>query len=179
MLRGAGVRVDPGLTDGQLDAIERRFGFRFGVDHRRLLLAGQPVGGRWYDWRTAEPSDPQLSWPLEGMLFDVEHDQFWPASWPPRPDDRAAAERIARDRYQRLPRLVPLYSHRYLPAAPAPSGCPVFSVHQTDVIHYGSDLANYLAREFAPADRRPELGTVRHRIPFWSDLAEGWESEDL
>jgi hypothetical protein len=37
---------------------------------------------------------------------------------------------------------------RYIPAEPNESRNPVFSVHQTDIIHYGNDLADYFQREF-------------------------------
>jgi hypothetical protein len=40
------------------------------------------------------------------------------------------------------PRLVPVYSHRYAPAAPAPAGSPELSVHQTDIIYYGPNLVD-------------------------------------
>ncbi|HEY7814859.1 MAG TPA: hypothetical protein VIC62_16555 [Nakamurella sp.] len=53
----------------------------------------------------------------------------------------------------------------------------MFSVHQSDVIYYGADLADYLRREFDPGTHRePSMwGYVR----FWSDLACGAESGDL
>ena len=41
------------------------------------------------------------------------------------------------------PRLIPLISHRYLPETANETGNPVFSVYQSDVIHYGTDVADY------------------------------------
>jgi hypothetical protein len=67
--------------------------------------------------------------------------------------------------------MVPVYSHRYLPSGPAPTGTPVFSIYQTDVIHYGSDLADYLEREFlGRSSRMPDASS---RVAFWSDLVDG------
>ena len=66
--------------------------------------------------------------------------------------------------------LIPIYSHRYMPAAPAPAGSPVFSVHQTDVIYYGSDLVSYFQSEFFNI---PDRKSPTHRVDFWSELAEG------
>lgn len=180
ILRRTSTRLEPGLTDAELNAIEYRFGFEFNPDHRAFLRAVRPVGDRWMDWRRAHPYDPIVSWPLTGMLFDVAQNGFWPASWGAKPADPLAAEAVVRTRYATLPRLVPIYAHRYLPAAPAPSGSPVLSVYQTDVVHYGSDLANYLAREFAGSrEERPELGIHTYHVPFWSDLAYGAEDDEL
>jgi hypothetical protein len=72
---------------------------------------------------------------------------------------------------QRVPKLIPVYSHRYLPAAPCDSRSPVFSVYHTDTIYYGFDLEDYLIREFI-GQKRPFVGKPLH-IPFWSELAEG------
>jgi len=41
---------------------------------------------------------------------------------------------------------IPVYSHRYLPSEPKATGNPVLSVHQTDIIYYGNDLASYFSR---------------------------------
>jgi hypothetical protein len=62
--------------------------------------------------------------------------------------------------------MIPVYSHRYLPAAMP--GHPVLSVYQTDVIHYGNDLTDWLNREFSlgkPADHQ-----ARATVTFWRDL---------
>jgi hypothetical protein len=52
-----------------------------------------------------------------------------------------------------VPRLVPVFSHRYLPAEPHLSGNPVLSVYQTDIIYYGSNLKRYIAHEFGNLTR--------------------------
>ena len=46
----------------------------------------------------------------------------------------------------------------------------MFSVYQSDVIYYGSDLADYFEREFGSRDR-PWPQHLKH-IRFWSDLVE-------
>jgi hypothetical protein len=53
-------------------------------------------------------------------------------------------------------------------------GNPVFSVYQTDVIHYGSDLENYLQNEFSYHLRGPgeywQMEGQPREIDFWSML---------
>jgi hypothetical protein len=178
LLRWAGVQLGAGLSAEEVAAVEARFGFRFLPEHRDFLRRYLPAGPGWPDWRAGDATrlEGVLGWPVEGALFDVEHEQFWPRSWGPRPAASDDALRIARRHLDAVPKLVPVYGHRYLPASPAPSPSPVFSVHQTDVIYYGADLADYLAHEFGEpaAGRHPTV-----RIPFWSDLAEGVEDVDL
>jgi hypothetical protein len=68
-----------------------------------------------------------------------------------------------------------------MPAAPAPSGAPVFSVWQSDVIFYGRNLLDYLHQELGPTDadfyrRRPsDEGACRP----WSLLAVGYEPGEI
>src|SRR5262249_17955195 len=73
-------------------------------------------------------------------------------------------------------KLIPLISHRYLPEEPHEAGNPVFSVYQSDVIYYGTDLIDYFEREFTGRDYRPRLDQLRlnqmKHIRFWSDLVE-------
>jgi hypothetical protein len=61
--------------------------------------------------------------------------------------------------------LVAVYGHRYIPAEPGLAGNPVFSIHQSDVIVYGSSLASYLAAEFGVVsdDERAGLAPATSR----------------
>jgi hypothetical protein len=102
---------------------------------------------------------------------------FWPASWGERPSDSRVAEDLAREQLARVPRLVPIYSHRYLAAGRTHAPSPVFSVYQTDVIYYGDDLFDYVAHEFKVPPLHPLQ--LRERVPFWSDLAERVDAGDL
>lgn len=179
LLVSAGVSVRPGLSEDELRAVEARFALTFAPEHRGLLTAGLPAGDHWPDWRSGPEARLRewLDWPGDGLLFDVRHSDFWPASWGRRPSG-AAAEDVARQRIARLPRLVPVFGHRFTPAAPTVRPAPVFSVHQSDVIYYGADLADYFDREFnRPAPREPPVGC--QAVTFWSDLAEGVDEAEF
>ncbi|WP_405983807.1 hypothetical protein [Streptomyces sp. NBC_00872] len=111
------AEIGPGLSERELDAVEARCGFIFSADHRIFLSAGLPHGSpRWPDWRNGDPKDlaARLSQPVEGVLFDVEHNSFWHPAWSPRPAGTPDALQIARPELAAVPQLVPLYSHRYL-----------------------------------------------------------------
>ncbi len=168
------AEIGPGLGEQELDDIEGRFGFRFAADHRVFLSAGLPHGSRsWPDWRHGDPEDlrARLSWPVEGVLFDVEHNGFWYPDWGPKPAETSDALRIARIELAAVPQLVPLYSHRYLPGTAGESGHPVLSVHQTDIIYYGNDLSDYIRHEFT--GRSNGHSRTRATVGFWSYIVEG------
>lgn len=171
--------IGPGLSERELDAVEARFGFSFSADHRVFLGAGLPHGSpSWPDWRHGDPEDlaARLARPAEGVLFDVEHSRFWHPDWAPRPAETADALRVARAALATVPRLVPLYGHRYLPGTAGEWGHPVLSVHQTDIIFYGNDLADYVHHEFAG---RASALTARATVGFWSYFVGGGPCIDV
>ncbi|WP_421742383.1 hypothetical protein [Cellulomonas sp.] len=178
-LDAAGVWLDPGLSADELADVERRFGFTFCADHRELLTLAVPVGDRWPDWLDDDESTlrEQLAWPVDGVVVDVVENDFWPASWGPWPD--GAREAAARAHLASVPTMVPVYAHRYLPSGPAAPGTPVFSIYQTDVIYYGSDLADYLERELLGRSSPVPVPDASLRVPFWSDLVDGVDPADL
>ncbi|BCJ55157.1 hypothetical protein Asp14428_66320 [Actinoplanes sp. NBRC 14428] len=163
--------IRPGLSGAELDAVEKEFGFSFADDHRAFLAAGLPTGRGWPDWRDGDRDQlrEKLALPVEGVLFDVLENDFWYEGWGPRPAAPGTALAVARGFLVTAPRLIPVYSHRYLPAGRGGSGHPVLSVMQTDVILYGADLADYLRREFGGA--APALDGVRATVAFWRNLA--------
>ncbi|MEV0274609.1 hypothetical protein AB0H43_38050 [Hamadaea sp. NPDC050747] len=169
LLRALPSPVGPGLTGDELRALETRFGFRFNPDHRTLLTAGVPGGDRrWPDWRGSPALLGEiLSAPIEGVLFDVEENDFWLTSWGIKPATPDKAIGVARRALAQAPVLVPVYGHRYAPALDT-ADLPVLSVLQTDVVAYGDTLADYLHQEFGVGDASPR--TTLKRVPFWSDL---------
>src|SRR5262249_34920963 len=111
-LRRAGVKLTRGLGDEEIARIEETFGFSFGSEHCAFLAAALPVGERWVDWRkaTREEIQARLDWPVDGVIFDVRNNGFWPSSWGQRPTDLQSAEQQARERLRRVPKIVPIYS---------------------------------------------------------------------
>ncbi|WP_454812807.1 hypothetical protein [Paenarthrobacter nitroguajacolicus] len=171
VLYAAKIPLAPGLSPGQIEDVEEQFSFEFSPDHARFLGLAMPIGPSWIDW-LGDPKGIQkrLDWPRDGVLFDVRENAFWPEEWGDRPSDVEVAIQAAREQLRAVPVLIPIYSHRFMPAAPSPAGSPVFSVHQTDVIYYGSNLCAYFQNEFF---RTPDQKSPKHRVGFWSELAEG------
>lgn len=170
LARHGDVELERGLTPGELDEIEERCGFAFADDHRAFLGAGLPVGGRWPNWRRISPAlRERLDRPIRGIVFDIEYNSFWHPTWGPRPADATDAVGAAVARLATVPIMVPVYGHRYLPAGYGTWGNPVFLVHRTDVVHYGCDLADYIAQDFSLRHTGPPRQP--RSVPFWGDLA--------
>ena len=185
-LRVWGVQFDLGLTDEEVSQVEKTFGFRFPPDLRMLLQHALPVSKGWLNWRdeAEETIRHRMAWPADGICFDIEHNNFWMKAWGSRPDDLLAAFSIARHQVAAAPTLIPVLGHRFLPEEPFLAGNPVLSVYQTDIIHYGSDLASYFSNEFSADPQAlpnyyipcPDWVAQSPRpIRFWDDLIEGLE----
>jgi len=166
------IAIAPGLSDDELHEAERTFSIRFPPDLRLFLSRGLPAGDRFPDWRARDATiDERLRWPEEGILFDVDQG-LWPAALGQKPADAAQARAQASAAVRAAPRLIPVFSHRYLPAEPLRAGNPVFSVYQSDIIRYGDDLTSYLQHEFGfrlPREPDPDSG---RRIRFWDDIVD-------
>ena len=186
---GSGAcRIEPGLTDAEFARIEAELGFQFADDHRAFLAAGLPLSvlhedppgvistyrSPWPDWRDGDLAAlrERLDWPVEGVLYDVEHNAYWHDSWGDRPEAPAHALAVARQNLANAPKLVPIHAHRYLPAGRDTHGHAVLSIYQTDIIVYGADLADYIYQEFggAPAAQSDAHQTARLTVDFWSDF---------
>jgi len=163
------VTMTPGLTADELAHIEGEFGLEFAHDHRSFLSSGLPVGDAWPDWRSAPRRSLQLQLrlPADGILFAVEWRDFWFPEWGVRPARMKDALRSANYHLARVPQLVPVHSNHYLPASRGTSGHPVLSVYQADVTCCGTDLFDYIEREFAGVEPN---SVPTSTLPFWSEL---------
>ncbi len=157
-----------GYTAAELERAQERFSLTFPPDLIELLRDRRPVGGP--DWNSEEKVRPLLAWPFEGLLFDVEENGLWWTEWGDRPGTAEERAEALRGVVGRAPKLIPIFGHRYLPATPIRAGNPVFSVYQSDVIHYGADLDDYIDREENGWGCRPWPPVLRE-IEFWSELA--------
>jgi hypothetical protein len=159
--------IEEGLSESELTAAEESAGVAFAADHRAFLASGLPTGEGWPDWRGGDARS-LVSAPIDGVLFDVEVNGFWHPSWRARPADPTEALAVARYHLAAVPVLVPVFGHRYLPGGRGTYGHPVLSVHQTDVVCYGADLADYISREFGARPTGPVTAPVM--VEFWRDL---------
>ena len=138
-----------------------------------LLRYALPISKGFPDWRPGrdEIRRESLAWPKEGLLYSIRDGGLWLDSWGERPIELAESLAVARHAVRRAATLIPIYSHRYLPAEPILPGNPVFSVYGPDTIIYGNDLASYFHHEFEvplPGWAAPSPLPIH----FWSELVE-------
>jgi hypothetical protein len=194
-----GTRWLPGLSDAEINSVERGWSVRFPPDYRLFLRHLHSVdrltaGARYtdathmipirkpsfYNWLTdIDDLRDAFQSPLEGMMFDIERNSFWLPAWGETPTTAEARAAVAREQVRTAPRLIPIIGHRYLLAEPCQAGNPVLSIHQTDGIVYGANLRQYLLFEFASllgiergsAGRvADELTVPLESIPLWGDV---------
>lgn len=153
-----------GLSDDQLASAEKFFGHPFPDDFKLFLKTlhtttqppRRPREGKlvpapgFHDWVNEKEALRQaFAAPVEGLLFDVEHNGLWLAEWGAKPQSARERQAVVRREASNSSPLIPIFGHRYLVATPKESGNPVLSINQSDVIVYGDDLRSYLLRELA------------------------------
>ena len=179
-LKDKNIQFDNGLTDYEIMQIQQKFDIRFPPDLKLFLQAGLPVAKTFPDWRksltdkqTQQIIFDSLEDPLSGILFDIEQNGFWHSDWGQIPDLLPQRFSIARQHIKTYPKLIPIFSYRYIPSDPDENDNPVYSVYQTDIIYYGYNLATYLSKEFdfKLPDNFENPDTPKNTIKFWADIA--------
>lgn len=91
-LNAQGVSFAIGLSDAEAGEVECVFGFQFPPDLKALLQQALPISSGFVDWRAAMGSKKarrqiaeRMAAPLEGILFDIKHNDYWLDSWGSRP----------------------------------------------------------------------------------------------
>jgi hypothetical protein len=172
ILEKAGVTFEKGMSFVEIRQIETDYNFCFPPDLKEFLMFALPVSVGFFNWRYASRDKIicQLSSPYEGICFDIEHNNFWFEEWGNRPSSISDACEQAKKAFTDAPTLIPIFGHRYIPDHPCDVGNPVFSVHQTDIVYYGTNLFNYIENEFFQYFGREcyKLEGEIREIAFWS-----------
>lgn len=173
-----GIEFDKGLNKGEFEELENKFSVKFPEDYKIFLDKGLPISNGFINWREGLKSNEaaieiinKLNWPLDGLLYDVQHNNYWDDKWGQKPNTFDEAKEIIKREFCKIPKLIPVYGHRYIPMEPNEIGNPIFSLYQMDVIIYGNNLVDYFANEF-----KFELPNEFKRndkpkfIRFWSEI---------
>lgn len=177
-LKAKKVKFEHGLSDEEVQQIENKFNLRFPPDLQYFLQKELPISNGFVNWRLGLQSKieamdirKRIDWPFSGIVFDIEHNAFWMGEWGEKSNDLNKNIMVAEIYYETYPKMIPIYSHRYIPSEPHKTGNPVFSIYQTDIIYYGYDLAHYFAHEFRfeLSNKFPIIDAPNH-IDFWGDI---------
>jgi len=150
VLLTAGVQLENGLNETEIEVIEKDFGFKFPPDLRALLKHVLPVSSNFPNWRSGCRSslESQIEEPVLGITMCVDDSDYWLPEWGEKPKDPKRALVKATKIIRSYPKLIPVFSHRYMPSEPHEAGNPILSVVGLDIIVYGSNLLNYFLSEF-------------------------------
>lgn len=171
LLKNNGIVFTQGLSDKDIMDIEKMFSFSFPTDLKLFLQTALPVSEGFINWRSMKDIKSSFDWVFEGIAFDIRNNGFWYDNWGDKPDSLTEQICIAKSFYKNCPKLLPLYSHRFLPSTPCEMGNPVLSVWQTDIIYYDNDLLTYLCHEFGIKNYKSSFQRKKPKhIEFWSDL---------
>lgn len=174
-LNEKGVEFKTGLKEEEIDEIEKLYNIQFPPDLKELLMFALPISDGFVNWvdkskENIKSITDRLNLPLEGIIFDIENNEFWMKDWGKKPSTLKDAVNIATMHYCKAPKLIPIYFHRYIPSIPFEKGNPIMSVHQTDIIYYGENLFSYFLVEFGFKKHKDIDSEKIKIIPFWSDI---------
>ena len=181
ILENKGIELQEGLTEEEFEKIENFYNIKFPKVLKILYESFLPPFYNWRDFseKNVETIKYYLNWPINGMKFDIAFNGFWLECFGERTDDMEqnqikAEEYMRNSKEEEVPRLIPIYSHRYVPSFPDSIDVPVFSVYQTDIIYYGNNIENYFEHEFnknyKDDNKDGDIGTKE--IPFWSHIVD-------
>ena len=176
MLRRHNIQLRAGFSDQQREQAEQRWNIRFPPDLAQMLTRFIPCSKGFYDWIDQSEESvfaikKAFDWPAEGIMFDVENNNFWMRDWGQRPAQMKEALEVAAIHLAEVPKLIPIYQHRYLPSEPCEADNPVLSVWQTDIIYYGSNLYEYFFMELRLIKHSDiQFDKIKEDIPFWGNL---------
>ncbi|GCE22748.1 SMI1/KNR4 family protein [Dictyobacter kobayashii] len=159
-----------GLSDGEIDSIEKQWSVRFPPDYRLFLkilhCLDKPITIATYDSDTRKiiPCDSPFlpNWKkdsesikntyqqlIDDLTYDVLQNNVWKPGWGRKPITKYGLKQQLEALIERAPKLIPIYGHRFLLAEPHECGNPILSLHHSDIIIYAPDLYHFFCKDFA------------------------------
>ncbi|HYV36146.1 MAG TPA: DUF2716 domain-containing protein [Gemmataceae bacterium] len=168
-MRTQRIAFEDGLSNEEVARVEGKFDLRFPPDLRRFLQTALPVSGGFPNWRSESEENLRRHFdrPLRGILFDIEHNDFWPKAWGKKPYKLDAAIEKTKVMLAQVSPLIPIRYGHYIPAFPAVDGNPIFAIRHSALTVASQDLESFLAN--GPIDSKDH--EFSKEIPFWSILA--------
>ena len=165
-----------GLSDSEIDSIERKYEIKFSYEHRLFLKVLHAVDKQrvieytetfdedeevkydhqpfFYNWQSDEAAIKEyLDWPYRTMLQDVlGANKVWLKSWgKKRPQSNEEKESIFSEWFKQVPRLLPLTGHQFVVSHPTKNESPVLSMWGTDILVYGWNMKYYILNQLGHA----------------------------
>jgi hypothetical protein len=156
-----------GLSEKQIDQVERKYGVHFAPEHRAFLKILHAIDRKeiveyeddgimvteectfFYNWLENEKEiEDVLSMPYEWMLNDIDSvNKVWLKSWGIKPVSLERRKEIFDEWFSHVPRLLPLRGTCYIVSEADLVWRPVLSVRGSDIVVIGWDFRTYVLNE--------------------------------
>lgn len=171
LMENKGIQFEEGLSENEIIKIQELYQFIFPNDYKIFLKKVLPISVGFYNWR--DFSDDNIKYihavmqePFNNLRESIK-DIYWCEKWGEE-FNKKEQEKIIFEKINNAPKLIPIFSHRYIPIIDAKES-PIISIRGIDVICYGENLNRYLFNEFV-ANKPIDLVNSIEYIPFWSDI---------
>lgn len=173
LLKVKGVEFESGLTYGEIAKIEEIYAIKFPNSLKDFLMVALPISKGFYNWRNLECDNinyikQMLKKPIED-IDDLAEEVYWCDEWGEEPENETLVAKKVRERLKNAPKLLPIYTHRYMPMI-SDDDPPIVSIHGIDIIYYGENLKEYIQIEFGEKKQKEIDFQSIMPIPFWSDI---------
>lgn len=171
-LKFNGVEFAEGLSEQEIIKIKQEYKIEFPIELQEFYSTALPVSKGFYNWRDFKTTNVQyikdvMNRPFND-IYELADEVYWCDEWGDEPNNSERAD-VVRAMLKKAPALIPIYSHRYIPAINL-EPTPVFSIHDTDIIYYGENLESYFEIEFGNK-KHSDIGyDIIKYVTFWSDL---------
>jgi len=174
-MKSQGIMFSKEISNNELDEIEKVYDIKFPESLREFYKNGIPFSSdnqcfpNWnnFENKNIENIKERMKAPYNWLFRDVKND-FWLPKWGEKAaDNDGLIEQFAKIIVD-APKLIPIYSHRYMPIIDGADNPPVISTVGRDTIYYGSNLIEYLQNEFIHGNNS-NMGKCSY-VPFWEDI---------
>ena len=142
ILENKGIEIYDGLSDEEFEKIENFYNIKFPKVLRILYKSFLP---NFYNWRDFSENNVKkvkkyLNMPIEGILFDIENNNFWMDCLGEKTgnlqQDKAKAKNYLKNaKEEEVPKLIPIYSHIFVPSFPDNIYVPIFLFFLSDKVY--------------------------------------------
>ncbi|MDD3795809.1 MAG: hypothetical protein PHE06_07575 [Lachnospiraceae bacterium] len=172
-LREKNVILENGLSLDEIAEIEKMYEIVFPASLRNFLMMALPVSKGFYNWRNKEQDNVEfikiaMNQPRK-YIDEMPEEIYWCEDWGEEPQDKEVFKREVRKRLDVAPKLVPIFSHRYMPMI-IEENPPIISIHGGDIIYMGENIEDYIDVEFGEKSQNEIDFSKIKTIPFWTDL---------
>lgn len=172
-LKQKGIEFARGLSDEELFWIEHEYEIAFPEELKNFYKEALPISKGFYNWRDKRNENIMnikrvMNMPIQSIIENFEEIE-WSDEWGEEPCDMYERKKSIEDMALMAPKLIPIYSHRYMAAIECKKP-PIFSICGTDIIYVAKSLKDYFLNEFITKKFNVFMNNEVSYISFWSDL---------